>query len=362
MLRRARHGGTGSGDEVGRAWALQVLLSPWWWRAARTAVAAGAALLVVVVADVGLLPEVNDATVAVLLTVLLSFGVTAYLTWRQTQWAREIAGPAGEHARPQSVLARQLRLGVAVVLAVGALTVFLRSAADTASTDVGCQQYEPMDPHLSPGPMGSGGGQSPGPAGSGGGHCYAGPSVTRKDGVAWVPLANGSYVYWIPKLGGIVTLTPAMRAAWLANPGLGLPVDTDRPDCGGRYVNFDQGYLLEEPDQPLQIQGGSHQPQLGGESCHATTDDRPRMTEADLDSTGSIQITWTYPNADAYNVSYWIVGRPGGYGIEAASPHLTIPDPEPGVTYGFQVQACQKHLLARSTCTPNSNSVAVSTR
>jgi hypothetical protein len=85
------------------------------------------------------------------------------------------------------------------------------------------------------------------------------------------------------------------------------------------------------------------------------------MTEADLDDFGGIRIAWTYPHADAFNVTYWIVGRPGSHGIEAASPSFSIPDPEPGVTYGFQVQACQKHFLARSTCTPGSNSVAVAT-
>lgn len=352
VRRRAGHGGAGAGDEVGRAWALQVLLAPWWWRAARTAVAAGAALLVVVVADIGLLPEINDATVAVLVTVLLSVGVTAGLTWRQTQWAREIAGPAGEHARPQSVRLRQLQLAVAVVLAVAALTVFLQSAADTVSSDIGCHEYEPMDPHLAPGPVGSGGV----------GRCYAGPSVTRKDGVAWVPEANGHYVYWIPKLGGVVGLSGTMRAAWLANPWLGLPTDLDRPDCGGRYVNLEHGYLLEAPNQPLAIvPGRSHQPEVGGAACHPIADDRPRMTEADLDGLGGIQVAWTYPHADAYNVTYWIVGRPDRYETEAAGPRFTIPDPVPGVTYGFQVQACQKHFLGRSTCTPGSDSVAVST-
>lgn len=328
-----------------------MLLAPWWWRAARTAAAAGTALLVVVVAEVGLLPEINDATVAVLLTVLLAFGVTAYLTWRQTRWAREIAGPAGEHARPQSVRIRTLGLAVALALAFAALTVFLQSAADTASSDVGCHKYEPMDPHLLPvRPQGSGDV----------GRCYAGPSFTRKDGVAGVSEANGSYVYWIPKLGGIVTLSAAMQTAWQANPQLGLPADTDRPECDGRYVNFEHGYLLEAPDRPLEIgHGVTHVPQVG-QPC-PSTDDRPRMTEADLDGMGGIQVAWQYPHADAYNVTYWIAGRPGIHETEAAGPSFTIPDPEPGVTYGFQVQACQKHFLARSTCTPGSNSAAVRT-
>ncbi len=327
-----------------------MLLAPWWWRSARTAAAAGAALLVVVVAEVGLLPEINDATVAVLVTVLLSVGVTAGMTWRQTQWAREIAGPAGEHARPQSVLARKLRLACGLLLAVAALTVFLQAAADTASSDVGCHEFKPMDPHLAPGSLGNGGV----------GRCYAGPSVTRPDGVAWAEEANGSYVYWFPSLGGTVVLTATMHIAWLANPWLGMPVDVDRPDCGGRYVNFERGYLLEAPDHPMKVDRRNHKPEVGGGLC-PTTDDRPRMTEADLDDFGGIQIAWTYPHADAFNVTYWIVGRPGSHGIEAASPSFSIPDPEPGVTYGFQVQACQKHFLARSTCTPGSNSVAVAT-
>ena len=350
MLWRARHGGTGYGDEVGRAWALQVLVAPWWWRAARTAVAAGAALLVVIIAEAGLLPEINDATVAVLVTVLWALAVTAVMTWRQTLWAREIAGPAGAHARPQSVLTRKLRLAVALVLAVAALTVFLQSAADTASDDVGCHDYKPMDPNLSPGPEGNGGI----------GRCYAGPSVTRKDGVAWVPEANGDYVYWIPKLGGVVTLTAAMHTLLLANPWLGLPVDTDRPDGDGKYVNFEHGYLWEKPGPLMEIGHGSHQPHVGGEDCQ-TTDDRPCVTEADLDGMGGIQVAWRSPHADAFNVNYWIVGRPGTFGTEAAGPHFTIPDPVPGVTYGFRVQACQKHFLGRSTCTHGSNSVAVST-
>jgi hypothetical protein len=350
VLRHARHGGTGSGDEVGRAWALQVLHAPWWWRAARTALAAATALLVVVIAEIGLLHEIEDATVAVLLTALSSLGVTAYMTWRQTRWAREIAGSAAERARPRSVLTQKLRLACSLVLAVAALTVFLQSAANSVSEDVGCQKYG-QDPRFDASVAEGGGGV---------GRC-AGPVVEGDDGLAWRVSANGSYLYWIPTLGTTMVFTPGMRAAWLAHPKLGLPSDVDRPDGDARYVNFTGGYVLENPDQPpiVLTDGSQHVPQVGGQSC--VGQDRPCMTEAKQDPDGTVEVTWQYPNADGYNVAYWIVGRPGHQNTEVARPHFTLPAPERDAVYGFQVQACVKHFLARSTCTPGSNSVAVHT-
>jgi hypothetical protein len=353
VLWRSRYGGTGSGDEVGRAWARQVLLAPWWWRAARTAVAAGTALLVVVIAEIGLLPEIEDATVSVLLTVLLSLGVTAGLTWRQTRWAREIAGAAAEHAQPQAVLTQKLRLACALVLAVAALSVFLQSAADSVSDDVGCQRYGQPDPRFARSQaLGGGGvGRCPGPIGE-----------DAANGLSRYQEADGSFVYWIPTLGTTVHMTAAMRTAWLAHPSLGLPVEIDRPDGDDRYVNFAHGYVLDRPDQPPEVRtdGSQHEPAGPGETCVGP--DRPCVTDASVDIAGGIEIAWKSPHADAYNVSYWIAGRSGTYTIEAAVPSFALPDPEPGATYGFQVQACVKHFLARSTCTPRSNSVAVQAR
>ncbi|MFI9385738.1 hypothetical protein [Kutzneria sp. NPDC052558] len=353
VLGRARYGGTGFGDEVGRAWALQVLLAPWWWRAARVAAAAGAALLVVVIAETGLLTEIRDATVAVLLTVLTAFGAAAVVTWRQTRWARVIAGPAGEHARPQSVLLRKVQLTVAVLLAVATLSVFLQSAAVTAAGDVNCR-IQPTDPRLYELSRNSGTGPAYG-------LCAQDYPTTEKDGTAWIQEINGTYLYWFPSLGADISMSPAMHTAWMRYRDLlGEPADTDRVDGDATYINFAAGYILEHPDQPPTVEPGRYQPTARPDACKDVN--RPCLTQAAQRPDGVIELSWRYPNrADAFNVSYWVVGRRGTASYEVATPHFTLPAPEPHETYGFQVQACQKHLLARSTCTPNSNSVAVTT-
>jgi hypothetical protein len=349
VLRRARYGGSGPGDEVGRAWALQVLLAPWWWRAARTAAAAAAASIVVVIAEVGLLPQINDATIAVLLTVLLSIGVTAALTRRQTRWARTIAGPAGQSARPQIELSRQLRVGLALVFAVAVLATFLQASADTVSSDIGCEHYY-ADPHLVPVLA----------QGSGGvGRCPLADSHQRIDGVAWVQLSNGDVVYWIPSLGAAFTMAAGISAVWLQHPELGMPRDIQRPDGDSVYVNFVNGSVVRSPDLPVLVTHEFHEPRLGPETCSAL--DRPCLTTAVQDSSGAIQLDWQYSSADGYNVSYWIVGQPTSGGTEVARPHFTVPAPVRGVVYGFTVQACAKHFLRRSTCSPASPAVAVRT-
>ncbi|GAA3433217.1 hypothetical protein GCM10018954_028200 [Kutzneria kofuensis] len=329
---------------------MQVLHAPWWWRAARTALAAGAALLVVVVAEVGLMSEIGDATVAVLLTVLSSFGVTAYMTWRQTKWAREIAGSAGEHARPASVVAHKLRLTGALLLAVAVLSVFLQSAADTVSAENVCQRYAPYDPHF-PGVF----------EGHAANHMCPVSPIQHTDDISWVQGADGNYGFWFPSVGGLLTMTSPMRAAWINyRQLLGDPVDTDRFDGCSRYINFARGYLLESPGQPVVVASGNHRPSLNTADCFVP--DRPYLTSVVQDGDGDLQLDWKYPAADAYNVSYWVVGRPGIVSIEAARTHFVFDHPEPGVTYGFQIQACRKHLLGRSKCTTNSNAVAVHTR
>ncbi|QUQ71284.1 hypothetical protein JJ691_90690 [Kutzneria sp. CA-103260] len=333
---------------------MQVLLAPWWWRAARAAAAAGAALLVVVIAETGLLTEIRDATVAVLFTVLLAFAVTAVITWRQTRWARVIAGPAGEHARPESVVIRKLQLTVAVLLAVAALALFLQSAAVTTADDVNCR-IQPTDPRFYAMAKNSG------VAAAGVGLCAMDYPVTEKDGTAWIKEANGTYLYWFPVLGADISMPPAMRDAWLRyHDTLGQPVDSDRLDGDATYINFARGYILERPDQPPDVEPGRYQPVAKPEAC--TDPSRPCITSASQQPDGTIQLTWRYPTrADAFNVSYWVIGQRGTTSYETAAPHFVLPDPVPGVTYGFRVQACQKHFLARSTCTRNSNSVAVTT-
>jgi hypothetical protein len=329
---------------------MQVLLAPWWWRAARTALAAGAALLVVVVAEVGLLSGIGDATVAVLLTVLSSFVVTAYMTWRQTQWAREIAGPEGAHARPASGIARKLRLTGALLLAVAALSTFLQSAANTASTEYVCQRYGPYDPHFP--------GVFEGHAANN--MCAQGP-IQHTGDIDWIRSADGNYLFWFPSVGGMLTMTPPIRDAWINyRQLLGNPIDTDRFDGCNRYLNFTRGYLLERPDQPVVVGEGNYLPELNTADC--SMPDRPHLTSVVRDDNGDLQVDWKYTGAaDAYNVTYWVVGRPGVLSIEAARTHFVFDHPEPGVTYGFQIQACRKHFLGRSKCTPNSNAVAVST-
>lgn len=340
----------GFGDEVGRAWAMQVLVAPWWWRAARTALAAGAALLVVVVAEVGLLSELGDATVAVLLTVLLSFGVTAFMAWRQTRWAWEIAGAEGAHARPASVVARKLRLTGALLVAVAALSTFLQSAADTASSEYVCQRYGQYDPHFP--------GVFEGHAANN--MCVLGP-IRHTDDITWVRSADGNYEFWFPSVGGQTTMTQPMRDAWVDyRQLLGDPVDTDRFDGCNRYVNFTHGYILERPDQPVVVATGNYRPALNTADCNVP--DRPYLTSVVQDGDGNLQVDWKFQRADAYNVTYWVVGRPGVRSVEAARTHFVFDRPEPGMTYGFQIQACQKHFLGRSKCTPNSNAVAVKAR
>lgn len=326
-----------------------MLLAPWWWRATRTAAAAGAALLVVVVAEVGLLSEIDDTTLAVLLTVLGSVGVTAYATWRQTRWAREIAGPAGEHARPQSVLTRKLRLTGVLLLVVALLTVFLQAAANTATDDTACRIYLPPDPHF---PQ-----VAAGHSASNG--CPLHP-VAHAGDISWIQQADGTYAYWFPSVGGVVTMTAAMVARWLEYRSvLGDPVDTDRHDGGSRYLNFANGYLLEDPDQPVVVATGRYRPTFGRTSC--LTPDRPCLTDVRQTAGGAIELDWKYPSSDAYNVRIWVEGRPGIVSYEAAHTHFVLDGPEPGVTYGFQVQACRKQFLARSRCTPESNAVSVRT-
>jgi len=333
---------------------MHVLLAPWWWRAARAAAAAGAALLVVVIAETGLLTEIRDATLAVLLTVLSAFAVTAVITWRQTRWARTIAGPAGEHARPESVLVRKLQLTVAVLLAVAALSVFLRSAADTAAGDVNCR-IQPTDTRLYLMSKNSGTGPEFG-------LCARDYPTTEKDGTVWIQEINGTYLYWFPSLGADIGMSPAMHTAWLDNRyWLGEPVDTDRSDGDASYVNFAHGHILDRPDQPPDVEPGRYQPTAKPDLC--LDPNRPCVTRANQQPDGTVELAWRYPvRADAFNVSYWVVGRRGTASYEVATPRFTLPDPEPGQTYGFEVQACQKHLLARSTCTRNSNSVAVKVR
>jgi len=333
---------------------MQVLLAPWWWRAARTALAAGAALLVVVIAEVGLLSEIGDATVAVLLTVLSSFGVTGYMTWRQTRWAREIAGPAGEHARPESRQAHKLRLTGAVLLAVAVLSLFLQAAAETATVDHNCRIHGgPVDPHFP--------------------SVYEGHATTymcpvgvdpihHSGDVAWIQGANGDYDFWFPRFGATLTMTPAMRDAWVRyHQLLGDPIDVSRFDGCRRYANFSHGYIVDRPLQSAVVDKGRYIPSPDTEGC--VMPDAPYLTSVVQDRTGILQLDWRYFGpADAYNVTYWVVGRPGALGTESAHTHFVLDRPEPGVIYGFQIQACQKHFLARSTCTAYSNAVALKIR
>lgn len=329
---------------------MQVLLAPWWWRAARTALAAGAALLVVVIAEVGLLSEIDDATVAVLLTVLSSFGVTAYMTWRQTRWAREIAGPAGAHARPESRQAHKLRLAGALLLAVAVLSVFLRSAAGTATTDHNCRIYGPRDPHFPEVVEGHAATDM----------CPVAP-IRHAGDVSWIQGANGNYEFWFPKLGGIVTMSPAMLATWLDyRQLLGDPIDIDRFDGCRRYINFRNGHLVDRPLQSALVGRGHYLPSLNTADC--VLPNVPYVTSVVQDRDGNLQVDWRYTGAaDAYNVTYWVAGQPSAPRVEAARTHFVLDRPTPGVTYGFQIQACQKHFMARSTCTGYSNAVAVST-
>jgi hypothetical protein len=333
---------------------MQVLLAPWWWRAARAAAAAGAALLVVVVAETGLLTEIRDATVAVLLTVLSAFAVTAVMTWRQTRWARIIAGTAGEHARPQSVLLRKLQLTVTVLMAVACLALFLQSAAKDASADASCQ-LQSTDARFYAQPKVSGNGAV------GVGNCARDYPATEKDGIAWIQEYNGTYLYWFPSLAADISMPPAMRTAWMRfRDQLGEPVDIDRIDGDATFVNFTNGNILVHPDQPAEVNPGRHLPAASFERCSDPS--RPCVTSASQRPDGTIQLTWRYPTrADAFNVSYWVIGQRGTTSYEAAAPRFVLPDPAPGATYGFRVQACQKHFLARSVCTHNSNSVAVTT-
>ena len=349
VLRRARHGGRGPGDEVGRAWASQVLLAPWWWRATRTAAAATAVSIVVITAEVWLLPQINDPTVAVLMTALISIGFTALLTRRQTRWARTIAGPAGQSAPPRIELSRQLRVGLAVVLAVTVLAIFLQASADTVSEDIGCARHN-VDPRLAPA-------LSEGSDGLG--RCAIGDSHHRADGVIWVGLADGDVVYWVPSLGIPFTMAAGLSTAWLAHPELGMPRDQQRLDGDSVYVNFEKGSVVQAPDLPAVVSGQAHLPTLGPRAC--STLDRPCLTTATQDSSGAIQLEWQYPSADAFNVNYWIDGRPTSGGTEVARSHFTMADPVRGVVYGFSVQACVKHFLHPSTCSPGSAAVAVRT-
>jgi hypothetical protein len=329
---------------------MQVLLAPWWWRAARTALAAGAALLVVVVAEVGPLSAIGDTTVAVLLTVLSSCAVTAYMTWRQTRWARQIAGPAGAHARPESGQARKLRLTGALLLAVAVLTYFVQCAAESATVDHNCRIYGPRDPHFPEVFEGHAATDM----------CPVAP-IRHAGDVSWLQGANGDYEYWFPKLGAAVAMSPAMLDSWLDNrPLLGDPVDVTRFDGCRRYVNFRNGYIVERPLQSAEVGREEYRPSLNNADC--ARPDTPYLASVVQDGDGNIQVDWRYTGtADAYNVTYWVVGQPETPGVEAARTHFVFDRPRPGVTYGFQVQACRKHFLGRSTCTGFSNAVAVRT-
>jgi hypothetical protein len=364
VLRGARRGISFPEPEtwdVAVGWAWQLLAAPRWWRVIR---GAGVAVLVMVglAGMANVLAGVPDL-VAVAGAMALCLPLATGWTWRQARCARAVARLA-----PDYLVSPPTRLGwlvraVAVLVAAGSAAGVLAWAIGNERAAVyGCLRFTVDAPVH--GWWERHGGES-------GVGCPTGDTRVGPGGVRYTPWSarqsttrplKDLVVYTAPVLGP-VRMTPAVFAAWTAAGGpqgtFGEPID------GGwlgttEFLNFQGGSIsLSDGGQP-EVHIGHYEAGVGGPCVPR---DRPCVTVAYADRAG-LHLAWQYGAADAFNVGWWPENAPPDFVFsrEVAGYQLTWPDPGLADAYVAEVQACDKHFLARSTCTPVSARVLIRVR
>lgn len=350
--------------DVAVGWAWQLLAAPRWWRAIRGAVVTTTAVLVVagtvnVMAAVDLPTALSGAA-----TVCLPLG--AGWNWRQVRHARAISRLAPLSRAVPVSRRRLLMRAAALVIAAGCAAITLTDGVARDRTAAATCPHFVLDAPVGVWWQRDGGQSSVG--------CPTGDSRVNVLGMRytpWTSVTTGEttredmVVYSGPATGPLAMPLPVFTT-WVDTGGprgaLGEATDTGT-DRTTWFVNFQRGSIELVAGRPPQVQIGQHSPVTHDPADPCVPRDRPCITTAYADVAG-LHVGWQYGMADAFNIAWLPAGAPDDRAVsrEVAGYRFSWPDPHLAGSYIVWVQACDKHFLARSTCTPFSARVIIRVR